>query len=76
MSREEKVRGVIKEVIPTQGMLFHKEEPSFVLCKPKLMPLKSITLEKLETMQKDAEAKAKRQILGQFSDSEEDPNPA
>ena len=30
-----------------------------MLCKPKLLPLKSVTLEKLEKMQKDANAKAK-----------------
>ena len=30
-----------------------------VLCKPKLLPLKSVTLEKLEKMQKEANEKAK-----------------
>ena len=30
-----------------------------MLCKPKLPPLKSVTLEKLKKMQKDANAKAK-----------------
>lgn len=33
-----------------------------VLCKPKLLPLKSFTLQKLEKMQKDASEKAKDQM--------------
>ena len=32
-----------------------------VLCKPKILPLKSVTLEKLEQMQKDAQEVVKRQ---------------
>lgn len=32
-----------------------------VLCKPKIMPMKSVTLEKLETMQKEAQEAVKRQ---------------
>lgn len=33
-----------------------------VLCKPKLLPLKSFTLQKLEKMQKEATEKAKEQM--------------
>ena len=33
-----------------------------VLCKPKLIPLKSFTLQKLEKMQKEASAKAKEEM--------------
>lgn len=33
-----------------------------VLCKPKLLPLKSFTLQKLEKMQKEASEKAKEQL--------------
>ncbi|XP_012265585.1 BBSome-interacting protein 1 [Athalia rosae] len=47
----------INAVIPQQGLLYDQEIPDYILCKPKLMPLKSITLEKLENMQKDAEQK-------------------
>ena len=36
-----------------------------VLCKPKLLPLKSFTLQKLEKMQKEASAKAKGQIMSE-----------
>lgn len=54
---------LIKEVIPTKGLLFQDTSPTFVLCKPKLLPLKSVTLEKLEKMQQEAEAKVKEQLL-------------
>ncbi|XP_076363328.1 BBSome interacting protein 1 [Tachypleus tridentatus] len=52
----------LKEVIPNKGMLFQEETSTYVLCKPKLMPLKSVTLEKLEKMQKEAEEKVKKQM--------------
>lgn len=52
----------IREVLPTKGLLFQQEVQSFVLCKPKLMPLKSVTLEKLERMQREAEEKIKAQM--------------
>ncbi len=41
------------QVLPKAGMLYTEESQSMVLCKPKIMPLKSVTLEKLEKMQKD-----------------------
>lgn len=46
-------------VLPRQGLLYQKEELNYILCKPKLVPLKSVTLEKLEKMQRDAEIKVK-----------------
>ncbi|XP_012535592.1 BBSome-interacting protein 1 [Monomorium pharaonis] len=46
-------------ILPRQGLLYQKEEVNFILCKPKLIPLKSVTLEKLEKMQRDAEIKLK-----------------
>lgn len=52
----------MKEVLPTTGLLFQEEFQSFVLSKPKLIPLKSVTLQKLENMQQNAEKKAKEQI--------------
>lgn len=36
------------------GTIFYEFDKDFKLCRPHLMPLKSITLEKLEKMQKDA----------------------
>ncbi|XP_011155717.1 BBSome-interacting protein 1 [Solenopsis invicta] len=46
-------------VLPRQGLLYQTEELNYILCKPKLIPLKSVTLEKLEKMQRDAEIKLK-----------------
>ena len=36
-----------QELLPKQGILYQEDLPVTVLCKPKLMPLKSVTLEKL-----------------------------
>ena len=49
----------IKEILPKRGLVYQESNPQLVLCKPKLLPLKSVTLEKLEKMQKDANEKAK-----------------
>ena len=49
----------LKEVLPKRGLVYQESNPQLVLCKPKLLPLKSVTLEKLEKMQKDANEKAK-----------------
>ncbi|XP_018374947.1 PREDICTED: BBSome-interacting protein 1 [Trachymyrmex cornetzi] len=46
-------------VLPRQGLLYQTDALNYILCKPKLIPLKSVTLEKLEKMQKDAEIKVK-----------------
>jgi len=47
----------IKNFVPKIGLLHHRESLQLILCKPKLMPLKSMTLEKLQKMQSDAENK-------------------
>lgn len=60
MAEEEKITS-FKEYIPHKGVLHHEDIPEYILCKPKLMPLKSVTLEKLENMQKVAEEKLKKQ---------------
>lgn len=52
---------VFKELLPKTGLVFQEEQPTMVLCKPKLLPLKSVTLEKLEKMQKDAQDKVLEQ---------------
>ena len=54
-------KGMFREVLPKQGLVYQEEQPSVVICKPKLLPLKSVTLEKLEKMQKEAEEKVKEQ---------------
>lgn len=46
-------------VLPRQGLLYQEATLNYILCKPKLIPLKSVTLEKLEKMQRDAEIKLK-----------------
>lgn len=38
---------------------------TLVLCKPKLLPLKSVTLEKLEKMQRAAQETVRRQEMAQ-----------
>lgn len=47
----------IKHFVPKVGLLHHRESLQLILCKPKLMPLKSMTLEKLQKMQSEAEKK-------------------
>lgn len=49
----------IEFVIPDSGKLFYEQKQDFVFCQPHLMPLKSITLEKLEKMQKEAQQQLK-----------------
>ncbi|RWS12505.1 BBSome-interacting protein 1-like protein [Dinothrombium tinctorium] len=59
----------IKPVIPNQGIVFQEEKSFYVLCKPKLLPLKSVTLEKLERMQESAQQKARQQMNEKQSES-------
>ncbi|AWP05962.1 putative BBSome-interacting protein 1-like isoform 2 [Scophthalmus maximus] len=40
-----------------------EDVPTMVLCKPKLLPLKSVTLEKLEKMHMEAQEAVKQQEL-------------
>ena len=53
--KEELIKS-LKNVLPKHGKLF-SEPPSSseVLCKPKLLPLKSITIRKLEELDKEFE---------------------
>jgi BBSome-interacting protein 1 len=47
---------ILKEVVPKNGIIFNeKSEFSEVLCKPKLLPLKSVTIRKLEELEKNFE---------------------
>jgi len=52
---------MFKEVIPKSGLLYQEDFPSLILCKPKIMPLKSITLERMEKMQREAQETMKHQ---------------
>ncbi len=43
---------MLNEVLPKAGLVYsEKGNLSEVLCKPKIMPIKSITLEKIESME-------------------------
>uniref|UniRef100_A0A8C2DXX4 BBSome interacting protein 1 n=2 Tax=Cyprinus carpio TaxID=7962 RepID=A0A8C2DXX4_CYPCA len=57
------VKSVFREVLPKQGQLSVEDVPTMVLCKPKLLPLKSVTLEKLEKMQQEAQELIRQQEL-------------
>lgn len=46
-------------LLPDTGKLFYELKTDLVLCQPHLMPLKSMTLEKLEKMQKQAQEQLK-----------------
>lgn len=37
----------IHEVLPKLGFLFEEDSPATIVSKPKLMPLKTVTLEKV-----------------------------
>lgn len=52
----------IELIVPdatSAGQLFYQPADDLVLCPPHLMPLKSVTLEKLERMQSDAQQQLK-----------------
>ena len=45
-------RAIIQEVLPKAGLVYSERgNLSDVLCKPKIMPIKSVTLEKIEKME-------------------------
>lgn len=48
----------LKAVLPVSGHVFFEDESLCpVLCKPKILPLKSITLQKIEEMERKANEK-------------------
>ena len=62
MSESQATKLNIEPIVPSVGLTHMEDIAQFVLCKPKILPMKSVTLEKLEKMQKEAvmEAKAQR----------------
>lgn len=47
-------RPILQEVLPKAGLVYsEKGNLSEVLCKPKIMPIKSVTLEKIEQMEQE-----------------------
>ena len=59
MSEKKRYPEKLTEVLPKRGMVYQESNPQLVLCKPKLLPLKSVTLQKLEMMQREANEKAR-----------------
>ncbi|XP_019358339.1 PREDICTED: BBSome-interacting protein 1 [Gavialis gangeticus] len=58
-------RSALREVLPKRGQLSVEDVATLVLCKPKLLPLKSVTLEKLEKMQRAAQETVRQQEMAQ-----------
>jgi len=58
----------LQYAVPSGGFIFGEDANQYVLCKPKLMPLRSYTMEKLEKMQREAEEKMKtEQAVKEYS---------
>lgn len=43
----------LKPVLPKIGQLLIEDSQELIMCKPRLIPLRSFTLEKLDKMQKE-----------------------
>lgn len=54
----------VKPVLPKTGQLMIEDTAEFVLCQPRLIPLKSFTLQKLESMLEKAQELQKEQQAG------------
>ncbi|RXM29347.1 BBSome-interacting protein 1 [Acipenser ruthenus] len=54
---------LVTALLISLGQLSMEDVPTMVLCKPKLLPLKSVTLEKLEKMQRDAQETIRQQEI-------------
>ena len=52
----------MQEVLPKKGLVHYEDYEKFILCKPKILPLKPVTLEKLEQMQREAHQVARDRI--------------
>lgn len=62
MSSQKEV--VVKPILPKTGQLIIEDTEEFLLCKPRLVPLKSFTLHKLEGMVEKAQELQKEQQAG------------
>ncbi|XP_040291341.1 BBSome-interacting protein 1 [Bufo bufo] len=67
------VKSMFREVLPKQGQLCVEDVPTMVMCKPKLLPLKSVTLTKLDKMQRDAQETIRQQEMARSSQAEPQP---
>lgn len=59
------VKDDLNPILPKSGQLLIEDTKELLLCKPRLIPLKSYTLEKLEQMQQEAQ-----KILSEQKNSE------
>lgn len=59
MSSDANTNIKVELILPDFGKLFYEQKSDYIFCKPHLMPLKSITVEKLEKMQKEAHIQLK-----------------
>lgn len=51
----------LKLILPKNGQLIIEDSQELLMCKPRLIPLKSYTLEKLEKMQQEVQKLQKEQ---------------
>lgn len=56
MSQTSSSTANLTRILPKNGQLICEEKPELIMCKPRLIPLKSLTLQKLENMQKEIKA--------------------
>lgn len=61
---------VFREILPKTGLLYDENITEMTFCKPKILPLKSFTVEKLEKIQKEAAEKLKVQEAAQKSNTD------
>ena len=58
MATGKSIKSILEQldaVLPRSGIVFSENDDlSHILCKPKILPLKSITLQKIEEMEKNA----------------------
>ncbi len=47
-------RPVLREVLPAAGVVYVERSLSEVLCKPKILPIKSVALERVEAIERES----------------------
>ena len=57
-------RPLLREVLPSQGAVYVERTLSEVLCKPKILPIKSVALEKVEQIERESAQQARAKRVG------------
>nr|XP_020761116.1 BBSome-interacting protein 1 [Odocoileus virginianus texanus]XP_020761117.1 BBSome-interacting protein 1 [Odocoileus virginianus texanus]XP_020761118.1 BBSome-interacting protein 1 [Odocoileus virginianus texanus]XP_020761119.1 BBSome-interacting protein 1 [Odocoileus virginianus texanus]XP_020761120.1 BBSome-interacting protein 1 [Odocoileus virginianus texanus] len=57
------MKSMFREVLPKQGQLYVEDIPTMVLCKPILLPLRLMTVPKLEKIQQTAQDTIRQQEM-------------